>query len=137
MTPAETAARTAWGEARGEGIAGMQAVLNVIGNRALHPGWWGDDIASVCTKPWQFSCWNENDPNRDKLLSVTDEDPRFRAALPLAARLVVGSLHDITRGSDSYYATNTPKPRWASGRSPQVIIGHHAFYRVGLSGDGI
>ncbi|WP_029606320.1 cell wall hydrolase [Kozakia baliensis] len=137
MSAVSTAARTAWGEARGEGVTGMQAVLNVIGNRAAHPGWWGHNISAVCTMPYQFSCWNEDDPNLRKLLTVTDEDPLYRSAQSMATRLVAGTLPDITRGSDSYYATNTPKPRWASGRAPQVVIGHHAFYRVGLTGTGV
>ena len=40
----DTLARTLWGEARGEGRAGMQAVANVIRNRAARPGWWGRSV---------------------------------------------------------------------------------------------
>lgn len=137
MTPSETAARTAWGEARGEGVRGMQAILNVIGNRVSHPGWWGTDLRSVCDAPWQFSCWDDGDPNGPKARAVTDEDALFRSALSMATQLAAGSLPDITRGSDSYYATTSARPHWAAGRSPQIIIGHHAFYRVGLIGNGV
>ncbi|WP_249210245.1 cell wall hydrolase [Gluconobacter cerinus] len=132
----DIAARTAWGEARGEGISGVQAILNVIANRATHPGWWGHDIASVCTTPWQFSCRNEDDPNLAKLKAVTDEDPIFRSALSLAGRMVAHTLPDITGGADSYYAIGSTKPRWAANRKPLKVIGHHAFYRVGLTGNG-
>lgn len=63
-------ARTAWGEARGEGVSGMQAVINVVQNRVARGGWWGATIEDVVLKPWQFSAWNANDPNRAKLLAV-------------------------------------------------------------------
>ena len=39
----DTLARTIWGEARGEGSAGMQAVANVVMNRAAIGGWWGNN----------------------------------------------------------------------------------------------
>ncbi|MCG4256953.1 cell wall hydrolase [Acetobacter senegalensis] len=142
--PVQAAARTAWGEARGEGSRGMQAVLNVIANRAAHPGWWGHDIASVSQMHtskgdrtyWQFSCWDETDPNRSKLLTVADTDPQFREALVLAGFLAADHLPDLTGGADHYYDRRAPAPYWARGRYYKCTIGHHAFYRVGLRGDG-
>lgn len=133
---AQAAARTAWGEARGEGKRGMQAVLNVIGNRATHPGWWGHDIAGVCQAHAQFSCWNTNDPNREKLLTVTDSDMQFREALALASCLVKGCLPDLTGAADHYYDWRGQRPRWAQDRFYKCTIGYHRFYRVGLRGDG-
>ncbi len=65
-------AKTLYGEARGEGLSGLEAVANTIINRvntAKAKGgrfWWGNDIISVCQKPYQFSCWNKKDPNRKK-----------------------------------------------------------------------
>ena len=61
-------ARTIWGEARGEGKEGMEAVASVILNRTeiakrLDGYWWGNTIIQVCQKPYQFSCWNKLDPN--------------------------------------------------------------------------
>lgn len=142
--PVQAAARTAWGEARGEGSRGMQAVLNVIANRVAHPGWWGRDIAGACqahtTKNsgtyWQFSCWDETDPNRAKLLTVTDADPQFREALTLAGCLVADHLPDLTSGADHYYDWHSKRPAWAQGRFYKCTIGNHAFYRVGLIGNG-
>jgi len=121
-------ARTAWGEARSEGAAGMQAVLNVIMNRARIGGWWGDDPVEVATKPWQFSAWNKNDPNRGRLLSVTTADPKFREALALAARAVAGTLPDITGGATHYYADYIAKPTWAAKMTKTATIGRHLFY---------
>ena len=59
-------ARTLWGEARGESLAGQIAVAWTIRNRVndgKDKSWWGEGYAGVCQKPYQFSCWNRNDPN--------------------------------------------------------------------------
>src|SRR5690242_18442970 len=73
------AAETVWGEARGEAYEGMLAVAWVIRKRVDEPGkdWWGDDVVSVCTHPFQFSCRNEDDPNSKLLSQVPDDDPVF------------------------------------------------------------
>ncbi|GAN68277.1 cell wall hydrolase [Acetobacter orleanensis] len=130
----DTAARTAWGEARGEGPHGMQAVLNVIGNRAAQPGWWGHDIASVCTAPAQFSCWNKQDPNRTLLLHVAHTNAQFQQAYALASQLCSQTLSDLTGGADHYYDWRGVKPEWVQNKFFTKTIGHHAFYRIGLKG---
>ena len=132
----QIAARTAWGEARGEGTSGLQAVLSVIGNRVRQPGWWGRDVPGVCLSPGQFSCWDRNDPNHAKLVSVTAADPQYRHALSLAGLLLSGTLDDNTKGADSYYALGTPRPAWALGERHLRTIGTQAFYRVGVAGLG-
>jgi N-acetylmuramoyl-L-alanine amidase len=138
--PVQLAARTAWGEARGEGAAGMQAVLNTIAARVAQPGWWGHDIASVCTASChgihQFSCWNEEDPNHDAMLAVGERDPAFRSALLMAQRLEAGMLPDIVRGADSYFALGSDRPFWATWERFRCTRGRHAFYQVGVHGGG-
>jgi N-acetylmuramoyl-L-alanine amidase len=125
----DTLARTLWGEARGEGEKGMMAVACVILNRAKKPCWWGKDIESVCRKKWQFSCWNENDPNYQKLLRVTDKDPSFADALAIAKEAVSG-MEDITNGATHYFVTKMKNPpKWASGKIPCAVIGSHSFYK--------
>lgn len=121
-------ARTLWGEARGEGRVGMEAVASVILNRAASPGWWGDDIESVCLKNRQFSCWNADDPNRQKLLDVTDKDDAFKQAQSVAWLAIDGSLPDITNGA-THYHTRDIVPYWARARQPCAIIGKHLFYK--------
>ncbi|HUO37637.1 MAG TPA: cell wall hydrolase [Mycobacterium sp.] len=125
-------ARTVWGEARGEGQAGMEAVACVIRNRALNRRWWGNDIPSVCKHPFQFSCWNANDPNLPKLQSVGPSDPAFATALSVARTAATGQLPDPTAGADSYFADSIPAPSWASRAKFTRQIGHHRFYRVEL-----
>ncbi|MBX3454830.1 cell wall hydrolase [Ferrovibrio sp.] len=120
-------ARTLWGEARGEGEAGMAAVAAVIVNRARRPGWWGRDIVEVCLRPWQFSCWNAGDPNRDKLLRVGAIDNSFAAALRIARLALAGALPDPTHGATHYHAADI-LPGWARGHEPCARIGRHVFY---------
>lgn len=125
-------ARTIYGEARGEPVRGKEAVAAVIMNRVRlakrRSGyWWGDDIQTVCQKPWQFSCWNDNDPNRKKLLVVTRDNAVFKTCLRVARRAVRGTLKDPTRGATHYHTLNVDPP-WSSGRTPVVIIGRHQFY---------
>ena len=125
-------ARTIFGEARGESVRGKEAVASVVLNRvrrARRRGgyWWGGDIESVCLKPWQFSCWNVNDPNRPKLLNVDRNNRTFQTCLRVARRAVAGTLKDPTYGATHYHTLNI-EPPWASGRAACVIIGRHRFY---------
>lgn len=132
----DTLARTIWGEARGEGKRGMQAVANVIANRVGSPRWWGRSWETVCRKPFQFSCWIESDPNRERMEKVTDANAAFRDALRIAERAVSGKLPDITNRADHYYSTAVPvipAPKWAIGRKPVAKIGNHIFFRLELT----
>lgn len=120
-------ARTMWGEARGEGSKGMQAVANVVMNRVEKGGWWGATVKDVVLKKSQFSCWNENDQNRAKLLSVTTADTNFWTAKKLAALAYNGQLDDITGGATHYHAKSV-LPAWASKLTWTATIGNHIFY---------
>lgn len=123
-------ARTIWGEARGEGYSGMVAVANVVLNRASNPGWWGFDIASVCLKDWQFSCWNITDPNRPAMLAVTTGmDQTFAMAVEIAREAVNGTLTDNTNGATHYYAKSIAAPNWTAGATLAAVIGNHKFYK--------
>jgi len=139
MDLVETYAKTIWGEARGCGQVGMSHVASVILNRATHPRWWGTDIVKVCTAPWQFSCWNENDPNLRKMNAVTIADPQFAVATRIAEQAIAGNLLDETGGADSYYARSMSKPpSWASRGKKTFEDQWHIFYRLELpapSGD--
>lgn len=125
-------ARTLYGEARGEPVRGKEAVAAVIMNRvrrARERGgyWWGSTVPEVCLKRWQFSCWNENDPNREKILAVTPDNRNFAACLRIAKRAVAGVLADPTDGA-THYHTEGCAPLWAVGRQPSAVIGRHSFY---------
>lgn len=127
----EILARTLWGEARNQGLDGMAGVASVVLNRVKLKAWWGTTIIEVCRKPWQFSCWNANDPNLPKLQIVTLADPFFQDAAMIAEDATLGKLRDRTGGATSYYAPAAcPEPKWAKGLTPTVTIRDHVFYMV-------
>lgn len=125
-----TLARTLWGEARGEGRDGMEAVAAVIVNRRnsdRYPG----GFAGVCRQPLQFSCWNANDPNREKMLRLpSGDDGTWTTCLEVANRAVAGDLPDPTGGALHYHAADIT-PAWVTG-SPAAKAtlrrGRHVFY---------
>lgn len=121
-------ARTLYGEVRGEPWDGKVAVAWTIRNRVEKPGWWGRDIVGVCQKPWQFSCWNEKDPNRAQLLAVTVKHPVFRECLAAVAAVAGDLAPDPTKRSTHYYASYIPEPEWAKGKNPAIVIGTHRFF---------
>ena len=124
-------ARTMYGEARGEGFEGLHAIANVIQNR-LDSGitWWGNSWQTICLKPWQFSCWNNSDPNLAFIKSIDKQNPVFRDCLAIATDAIQGVLEDITNGGTSYYSAYMDSPpHWAVGKSPCATIGHHIFFK--------
>lgn len=123
----EIFAKTLYGEARGEGLKGLEAVASVIINRVKKPCWWGRTIQEVCLKPAQFSCWNKDDPNRQVLNSDLSADPIFDVCKRIAVRAIKGLLPDMTKGS-THYHTLSVHPKWASALVPNAQIGNHLFY---------
>lgn len=134
-TEIDVLARTIWGEARGEGSIGMQAVACVILNRwkvAQSRGgryWWGNSIIAICRKPYQFSAWNRNDPNFRKMRRVDESNIYFVTAKRLARRAVYGMLEDPTGGATHYHAIGITAI-WAHGEKPCAVIGDHIFYKL-------
>ncbi|QXI55823.1 cell wall hydrolase [Pseudomonas alvandae] len=126
--------RTLWGEARGEGFAGQVAVACVIRNRVndgKDRSWWGEGYADVCLKPYQFSCWNKNDPNYPYLSGAKEIPPTQFAQAQRAADLVIsGAEADITNGATHYYATTMPKPpAWIKDATQTFRLGNHIFFK--------
>ena len=131
----DIAGRTLFGEARGESWDGQIAVAWVIRNRAQQPSWWGQTISEVCKKPWQFSVWNDGDPNKALIEAVGPEVPAFRRALGIMALVLSGDLSDPTGQATSYHTATPPQsdmawpPSWAMKMRQTARSGHHVFYR--------
>lgn len=131
----DIAAGTVWGEARGKPPTDDIAVAHVIVNRARlaaayvarkgrpHPLFGDGTLAGACLAPWQFSCWNANDPNRAKMAALSDVTlAPFKA---LVQRALIEP--DPTRGATHYHADYV-SPAWAAGKEPTVTLGPHLFY---------
>ncbi|ALO46584.1 cell wall hydrolase [Pseudohongiella spirulinae] len=139
-------ALTIHGEARGCTQPGRTAIAHCIINRAKARKWWGKGtagyadhtIAAVCLKPWQFSCWNPNDPNQILLKTLQEQyraaiqKPTCRAALKALIDALDGYEPDQTGGATHYLTTNLHKsarcPAWAKGNNNFVEIGSHRFF---------
>lgn len=133
-------ARTIYGEARGEygglgGIASLIAVGNVVMNRVKAQDWYGRTIQEVCQKPWQFSCWNEGDPNRSLIIRDVIDDPLYPLCWEVATNISQEKWPDLTKGSNHYHASTMPIfPRWTATIKPRVCLGKHVFYQL-MKGD--
>ncbi|WP_135079815.1 cell wall hydrolase [Terasakiella sp. SH-1] len=129
----DTMARTLYGEARREKVRGLEAVACVIINRvekALQKGsyWWGGDVENVCLRPWQFSCWNPNDPDREKILLIDKGNKVFASCLRVAHRALYGGIKDPTNGATHYHRKGL-LPAWARQQVPCAEVGNHVFYK--------
>jgi hypothetical protein len=122
-------ARTIFGEARNQPYKGMEAVAMVVVNRTKYGNAYGEDgaVENVCLKPSQFSCWNEGDPNRDKILAVGKNNATFSKCVSIAQRAVSGELIDETNGA-THYHTRSVSPNWSSGKIPCFEVGDHIFF---------
>lgn len=130
MLDLDNLSRTIYGEARNQRRAGKQAVANVVMNRVGAVGkWFSGSISAVTRMDKQFSCWNKNDPNYEKIIAVDDSDPVFVECIEIATLAMQGKLEDITDGA-THYHTLRVSPYWTSGDGVKVTaqLGDHIFY---------
>lgn len=142
-----TMAKTIYGEARGSTHLDRVAVGFVIVNRmkaaqaykktqgkAKHPLFGAGTIQSACLMPWQFSCWNQNDPNYSILTSLKWDEKLekgdFRKCLLAALWVIEGISSDPTGGCLHYHhkAMDFPKS-WGAKCKPDERIGAHFYYK--------
>lgn len=137
LTLDEIAALTIWGEARGEPVEGQIAVGFVIIHRALSKKY--GNIRDACLAPKQFSCWNEDDPNRELMLKIGDQfnlqyvtDRVLRQAHWIARGLIQDSFVDNTSNALNYMTKDLfhseRRPSWAKNVTRVKEIGNHVFF---------
>lgn len=130
------------GEARGEPIEGQVAVGSVIRNRMhYNPGKY-HTYYDVCLEKKQFSCWNENDPNRSFLIELVEQltmgqlltDPYLRQCMYVSAGIVKWDILDNTGGAINYLTKqlyySLQKPHWATKAKNVNEIGTQVFFNV-------
>lgn len=120
------AARTIWSEARGEPEEGQKAVAHVLINR-LKSQRWSRTLAGVCLFRLQFSCWNQDDVNRLKMVDLPETDEslvKFKGFIKDAQ-----SQEDIIDGAMFYYSVSIPPPTWVKDMIMTKQIGNHKFYK--------
>ena len=116
-----------WREARGEGLLGKRGVAHVVWNRVARPSWWGNSIHSVILCPFQFSSFNEGDPNSSKW--PEDADPAYSDSLTVCEDVLLNGDEDITGGSTSYYDISIPAPYWTAKMTFTIAIGRFRFFK--------
>jgi len=115
-------ARTMYGEAEADNEQDALAIGCVIRNRAKYARFWPNSIAGVCLQPWQFSCWNPGDPNRQRILVASDI--WFERCKQMAAQIIKDEVRDMTARSTHYYETGIKKPKWAKNKTPVLTVRH-------------
>ena len=135
LTGAYVLAATVWGEARGEGLEGMQAVLNVIMNRAN-----GDinKASKLAIAPKQFSFWNKINDKDEYAVQLANssrsgklkDSKQYNEALRLVDSAIKNNLKDITGGAKFYFNPKLAQPSWAKKMVKTATIGHHDFYKL-------
>jgi spore germination cell wall hydrolase CwlJ-like protein/8-oxo-dGTP pyrophosphatase MutT (NUDIX family) len=126
---------TIWGEARGEGYQGMQAVMNVIMNRAKGNF---QTARNVVLSPKQFSIWNDiSNPEQYSVnlakkaaSNALKDDKSYKQALHIVHQAMTGNLKDITDGATFYFNPKLAQPKWAKKLRFIKKIGNHDFYGI-------
>ncbi len=122
----DIAARTLFGECRGEPEDGQRAVAHVLWNR-VNARRWGSNLLQVCLAPYQFSSWTHTDPNYALITTIPDSDPLLTKFEGFVLAAVLGDP-DPTEGGLFYYAISMkPPPKWDQGQS-FIQIGNHKFF---------
>jgi spore germination cell wall hydrolase CwlJ-like protein len=122
-------ARALLAEAGNQGPVGMQAVANVVRNRAAAGNFGGDSVEGVLQKPFQFEPFNTA-AGRQKMAAMDPNSPRFQEALGAIDRAYTGD--DPTRGATHFAAPKAqaalgrPAPSWDNGTG--VDIKDHRFF---------
>ena len=118
-------ARVIWGEAEGEGAEGMQAVGNVILNRANIKD---KNIPEVMFRKDQFSAIGDKD-RFNSMINLSPDNPQYIQALEISKKLLAGELDDITNGATHFYNPNTANMEldWIKQYPVVTTIGNHTF----------
>lgn len=117
------------GEAGGEGVQGMTAVLNVICNRAKNDP---RKYHQVVLKPYQFSMFNRVTVNKkgtvSDIVTAARKHPMWARASLLVNQAYNKELPDMTQGS-THYHNLTVTPSWSKKLPLKTTVGHHKFYK--------
>lgn len=110
------------GEAKSEGTLGMQAVAEVIRNRADKSG---RTMSEECLLPYQFSFWN-NRAKAERFLFLKSTPTDYDSADAAFHRALEGS--NLAQGARHFYAARICMPKWADGKD-SLRIGRHVFIK--------
>ena len=126
----DIAARTLYGEARGESYEGKLAVAHVLLNRwRTNDGQFrkDDTLATTCLRHFQFSAWTKGDPNFIHMQTIGPGEKPYRECM--RAVLEAMDSEDPTHGSRHYHTKAMGWPAtWGERKTPVYESGRHQFY---------
>jgi hypothetical protein len=116
-----------------EYIAIGQVVMNRKNNKR-----WPNTIQEVILQPKQFSCFNENDPNNDKIwMFLANKRPLspYERMLTCAMLVINNMTVDLVKGATNYAATYLWKEKqgtnhWLAKMEATFTAGGHTFGKV-------
>jgi hypothetical protein len=112
-------AQVGYMEARGEPLAGQQAVMMVLYRRAEFKP---ERICSELSRPYQFSWYGHIKPPER---SATE----LRPFLNMAQQVLNLKVKDTSKGAYNFHEIKlNPKPTWAIKKQVKVVINNHIFY---------
>lgn len=117
----EILAKTLYGEAEAHDEGDALAIAHVIMNRVALPNW-PSSIAEVCLQPYQFSCWNVDNPRRGEIAGLKrGTNDWYNRLIEIARSVINGETTDPTGRATHYYASYIKEPRWAKGHTPSYV----------------
>lgn len=136
-----------FGEARGLDHCGRLAVGCVVRNRVIKNN---TNYKIEILKPYQFSCFNPGDPNRELLERIAEKIVEYKQNMLTeeifnrldktilgegalfdcytCALAVTKGCQDITMGATHYIAIYCAMPRWIRGMRVTKVINKHIFF---------
>ena len=115
------------GEARGQGRAGMQSVMEAIQNRAdSNYSGYGRNVQQQIQAPNQFE-YLENNNNRAATQAMNSNSPTAQQALDAAKGVLFGTA-DRTIGARTDYRAQQQGNRTSTPRSDSLVTGGHNFF---------
>ena len=117
-------AYTLWGEARNQKDDAKIAVAKVMLRRERDNQLWNDILA-----PYQFSCWNRDDPNLEPMLRADiRHDGMLRKCIEIAF-FVIDNFKEIKDLPATNYHDISVNPVWAAKMTYLTQIGAFKFYK--------
>lgn len=122
--------RVIWAEARSEPFEGQCAIAWVILNRlAREAGRFPDTIQGIIKQPFAFSCFNSNDPQCERVKTVSEKDLTFVEAMHAATAVLSGRVASPVGRADHYFVSSMKNPpSWARRMTLIKRIGAHSFF---------
>lgn len=125
--------RLVFGEARGSSFKEKVSTAYTAVNRANDDIIWnGRDLRESILKNYQYSCFNNNDPNKIKLMNPEAYSPKSWEESMKAAKGVLEGFYPDPTGGATHYHTKNIRPYWMRDKNLTRVenlddLDHH-FY---------